>query len=625
MLLAETPPLNAIPPQVRASPCFGDVTPASTTGDTVHGAASDGDGDGDAEVDLLRIHSDASKHGEYKRYLVEFIDQPLITERPIDKDARIMYVGSELSNISFLLRQQLGNRTPGVCHYPTNRIARQHTCHEPDRLPVDAFQLPPKGVVDQLLDAYFRHVNPGFPVVDADSFMQQYRARDPDNPPSLLLLQAILVAGAHVFYADDAAQRESHKAIFFRRAKTLFDARFERNRDTVVQAALLLAWHIDGPEDVAANAWFWIGVAARNAVGLGMHRDVDASKLVPHNKRMWRRVWWLLFQCDVLVSLQYGRPQSIHLEDSNVRMLKPSDFHDCGKDVRIDHVTKLTELCIIVSKIVRRQFCSAQSSPDARLAFLRELDGTLAEWTLQLPESLSLGLGTTSDVWTAILHLHYNMALILLHRPQPCPHPREARKPEDVDICTNAAVTIQQIFQYLCDRNEIRFLWCAIINCLFTALVQLSLEVRISNPILAVAALRRYESALSSLRRLADYWPNAQAIVQFFEVSVRLEASGGNASNSQSRLRGVVHVDTTTPMATQEMRDRRSEEEPVPSVPPGSSPVRGGDLTNLLSRVTAGGQHVSYDEPGLLPGPWSNWQQIYWHEPESTDDILFSF
>lgn len=565
------------------------------------------------------LHVSSSNRGEYKRHLVEFIDQPMITERPIDKNARIMYIGSELSNINFLLRQQFGDKTSGVSHYPTNRIPRQHTCHEPDRLPVEAFQLPPKVVVDELLDAYFRHINPAFPIVDADLFMRQYHARDPQNPPSMLLLQSILVAGAHVFY-DDAVQRDLQKSTFFRRAKILFDARFERNRDVVVQAALLLAWHTDGPEDVAANAWYWVGVAARNATGLGMHRDADTSTLVPHNKRMWRRVWWLLFQYDVLVSLQYGRPQSIRLEDSNVRKLKPSDFQDCGQDVRIDYVVACTELCIIISGVLRHQFSSGAQLPETRQARLQQLDETLAEWTVHLPRSLQLGRGATTDVWMAALHLHYNTALILLHRPLPCETPDCSQKPEYLDICASAAVTIQQIFQCLCERNEVRFLWCATINCLFTALVQLSLEARISNPILAVAALQRYESALSSLRCLADYWPNAQAIVQFFEECVRPEASHRSSKDQEGRSSDI-DVDAV-PVNSDGVQNNRTGDDRLPTVSTANS-IAGVDWT-LMSTLMAGEQSPC-ENSGLTDSWNGKWQQLCWHQPESTDDILFGF
>jgi transcriptional regulatory protein AMDR len=140
-------------------------------------------------------------------------------------------------------------------------------------------------------------------VVDEERFMAQYRARDASDPPSLLLLQTVLLVGAHV-----SPGHALLKVDFFRRAKILIDSRFERNRDVIVQSALLLTWYSDGAEDVAANAWYWIGFAARTAMGLGMHRDAESSNLVDHNKKMWRRVWWLLVQCDLLISLQYGRP-----------------------------------------------------------------------------------------------------------------------------------------------------------------------------------------------------------------------------------------------------------------------------------------------------------------------------
>ncbi|KAJ9130832.1 Acetamidase regulatory protein [Pleurostoma richardsiae] len=543
---------------VRVSPQPAEDAPESVTSCVVETATSEGD-DGGLGVDLLALHPHVSKNGEHKKYLVEFIDQPLITERPIDKNARIMYVGSELSNTNFLLRRQLGKKMSSVSHYATNRIDRQHTCHEPDRLPVEAFQLPPRAVVDKLLDAYFNHINPGFPVIDTDVFMRQYRARDPLNPPSLLLLHAILVAGAHAFYTD-TERRESLKSIFFRRAKILFDARFERNRDTIVQAALLLTWHADGPEDVAANAWFWVGVAARNATGLGMHRDADASTLVSHNKRMWRRVWWLLFQCDVLVSLQYGRPQSIHLEDSNVQSLRASDFQDCGEGVQVDHVIQITELCIIISGILRHQFRNPQSQ-EARLDYVRSTDEALAKWSLHLPQPLHMGISPSIDIWTATLHLHYNTALSLLHRARPSLQESGDQQPDDADICATAAVAIQQIFQCLCERGNIRFLWSATVNCLFTALVQLSLEVRISNPSATQAPL---------------------------------------ADPKASGHPGI-----------------------IPPVFVSTTGTDGTDLTDTLPNIMTG-RHLPRDDSEVAD-PWNGWLPIYWQQPESTDDFLFSF
>ena len=216
---------------------------------------------------------------EVKRHLADFIGQKNLNDKAIGRGVRLYYVGTstEVSNIAFLIRQT-GERTEGVHHFPSLQLSRQFTVHEPARIPSAAVELPDRELADELVQAYFEHVAPGFPIIDESVFMGQYRRRDPADPPSLLAFQAILLVGAHV--SKPRPERDVLKAAFFRRAKMLFDARHERDRLFVVQAALLLTWHSDGAENVTANTWYWVGVAARTATGLGMHRDVEPSKLV---------------------------------------------------------------------------------------------------------------------------------------------------------------------------------------------------------------------------------------------------------------------------------------------------------------------------------------------------------
>ncbi|CAK7262770.1 hypothetical protein SEPCBS119000_000154 [Sporothrix epigloea] len=677
---------------------------------------------------VLHTHS---ADGEYKKYLVEFIDQPQLEERPIDKSTRVLYVGSQLSNMNFLLRQRtakpgrqnentggddtspkggLHPRCSNVVHYATNRIPRPSARQggfAAEGLPFEAFQLPPKRTVDQLLAAYLQYINPGFPVVDGALFMRQYHARDPQNPPSLLLLQAILVAAAHVFY-NDPEERAVHKSLYFRRAKMLLDACVERNRDTVVQAALLLTWHADGPEDVGANAWHWVGLAARTATGLGMHRDAEASKLVPQNKRTWRRVWWLLVVCDVLVALQYGRPPALHLDDTDVRLPIPADFDDCGDGTQVEYVLQLVQLCILLSKhVLRRQFrdgVGKAANTASAAAYLRRTDEALASWYLHLPSSLQLGrhgdcLSTASNtpssinVWTAFLHLIYNTALILLHREVPSVASAMSSSSAatlpissgagNIEICTNAAVAIQQICHGVCASGQAVSLWSSAISSLFTALIQLSGDVHrltspaaveTGSPLLAVAALRRYEGALSSLRQLAVYWPNAQSVVQFFEQSVRpapvgslaataaTSASTTTNTNSAESSRSTsptmpaaafmppdhlangshgAHVDMPMHMnAAMDNPMARLHHDGIKNDPHGAIDTDGMPHSHLMpGMIDTSRPMMPYDGTGLTHqhqdlDPWNtgtpsvfntDWQRIYWQQPEMTEDVLLTF
>lgn len=60
---------------------------------------------------------------------------------------------------------------------------------------IGTIALSTKEVRDALVAAYFEHVHPFHPVISMPEFMASYRSQD--NPPPLLLFQAVLMAGAH--------------------------------------------------------------------------------------------------------------------------------------------------------------------------------------------------------------------------------------------------------------------------------------------------------------------------------------------------------------------------------------------------------------------------------------------
>ena len=282
----------------------------------------------DEQTDTVTVECAANEAELAKQHLVEFFNQDL-QDNPIK--ARSTYVGSELSNLHYLTRQRSLNQH--VHHYPCSNVYVPRVFRSsqgpatPNLIPKDAFVLPPTHVSDLLIEDYFSHIHPGFPIIEKDKFLREYH--DSTSAPSILLLQAICLAGSHV--TTTFKNNQDLKAAFFRRAKALVDGRYEEDRMHVVQAALLLTWFSDGGDDICANAWWWIGVAARTAIGLGskqnhlffsdclhrhayrtarlVHRDVGPSKMPEGDKRIWRMIWWCLVQFDCLVSLCFGRPQ----------------------------------------------------------------------------------------------------------------------------------------------------------------------------------------------------------------------------------------------------------------------------------------------------------------------------
>ncbi|CAM1508668.1 Fc.00g055160.m01.CDS01 [Cosmosporella sp. VM-42] len=529
---------------------------------------------------------DGARAGDVKKHLVEMLSQDDIDDRVIQKGVRIVYVGQEYSNMNYLIRHRARNEA--VHHFPANQISRQYTSHELDRIPREAFTMPCQAVVDELLENYFLYVNPGFPILDEQIFMSQYRNRDPSDPPSLLVLQAVLLVGAHV--SRNKPDRDELKTAFFRRAKMLFDARFEWNRDVVVQAALLLTWHSEGVEDIGANSYYWVGVAARTAQGLGMHRDTGPSTLVPHDKRLWRRIWWILVQFDSIVSLSYGRPQAINLDDSDVPVLQASDFDLFSDNIHVDFILHQTSLCCIISKALRENF-GLTVPPTKKRAGLMETDQKLAKWMASLPTSLIGLTGEPSATpWVTILHITYNNFLVLLHRPPPKPASMATVfDHDDMKICSAAVGSMIGLFETVVSRNELRFMNVFAVDALFTTLIQLSAEIRVANPLLSAYAKRRFDSALDALRSLAEYWLNAESILRLFE-------------DSSERMQQELRIGKTLPTTAESFNEHTVSGEDVHS----QDTLRPGGWESLISSPTTALQRIGVLNDQL------DWTNMYW-------------
>ncbi|KAI5295613.1 hypothetical protein KEM52_000828 [Ascosphaera acerosa] len=499
-----------------------------TSRDGLHGAVSNGTSSGRSvradETEGGPTLQESTTRDELKMRLIKIIDQEDQNSPAIQSGIRVIYVGQDMSNMSFLLRHQQmrashGNGNEDVHHFPANEVPRQYYRKAFEQISQDALELPPRDLADELINAYFAHVNPGCPVVDEDLFMAQYRQAE-GSGPSLLLMQAIFLVGAHI--CKPRPERDDLKETFYRRAKILFDARIERNRDIMVQAAMLLTWYSDPlDDDVTGNAHHWIGLAARIATGIGMHRNTALTRMVDGEKRTWRRVFWLLYCHDVMVSLMHGRPQALNLEDCDVLPLSAADFEGCGRRVQTDFIIHLTTLCTSISSIIRERFGLHVTTERRRVALL-QADKALAHWSSMLPPHLCMTstVSQSPDCWAAKLQLVYHNLLILLHRP----HPRvDDYGPNDAEICIAAAGVIVATMEDLRRKDQLKYLWISSVNAMFTAMIQVRVELCFSNALLAMNALGRFNSAATSLKVLGEYWISAETVARVFLNSKRLQ------------------------------------------------------------------------------------------------------
>ncbi|KAH9887140.1 fungal-specific transcription factor domain-containing protein [Xylariomycetidae sp. FL2044] len=469
---------------------------------------------------------------------VNLVMKPKFTRAPITEAGRVAFLG-ESSNLTLLVHDRQGSSD--VVHYPLPENVRGSRARltELDNIEIDilhqrgAFLLPPRSLCDELIESYFRWVHPIVPVINRTRFMRQYR--DPQNPPSLLLLQAVLLAGSRVCNNPqlmDANGSTTPAALtFYKRAKALYDANYEDDRVTIVQALLLMGWYWEGPEDVTKNVFYWSRVAIIVAQGSGMHRSVEGSQLSKADKRLWKRIWWTLFTRDRSVAVALGRPCNINLDDSDVEMLTEDDFVEDEPDnatgfspdpIHVHFFLQYVKLCEIMGLVLSQQYSIASRGRRQNAIDLTHSDMALADWLQNCPKIVYWEM-PRHHFWSALLHSMYYTALCLLHRAHMPPNSsNQARFPDDSsypsrNIAFQAAGMITSIIENLSTHDELRYCPAFIIYSLFSALIMHVYQMRSPIPSIQQVTHDRIRTCMAALKEVSKVWLVGKMVYTLFE------------------------------------------------------------------------------------------------------------
>ncbi|RKF54532.1 Cutinase transcription factor 1 alpha [Golovinomyces cichoracearum] len=462
--------------------------------------------------------------------------KPKFTRAPIKDAGRVAYLG-ESSNLNLLVNDKHG--TTDVVHYPLPEDVRGSRARltDLDNVEIDilhrrgAFLLPPKILCDELVDSYFKWVAPIVPVINRNRFMRQYR--NTENPPSLLLLQAVFLAGSRVCSNPqimDAKGSTSPAALtFYKRAKALFEANYEDDRVTIVQALVLMGWYWEGPEDVTKNVFYWSRVATIVAQGSGMHRSVEKSQLSQADKRLWKRIWWTLFTRDRSVAVALGRPVNINTDDSDVEMVCESDFIEDENPefptefLHVQFFLQYVKLCEIMGIVLSQQYSVASKARRHNSINLTHSDVALADWLRNCPKEIHWKT-TKHQFWSALLHSNYYTTLCLLHRAHMPPASDNNIDSHEINnsypsrnIAFQAATMITSIIENLSSHDELRFCPAFMVYSLFSALILHIYQMRSSLQSVVQVTQQRIRICMSALKEVSRVWLVAKMVYTLFE------------------------------------------------------------------------------------------------------------
>ncbi|PGH15049.1 hypothetical protein AJ80_05674 [Polytolypa hystricis UAMH7299] len=506
-----------------------------------------------------------SQSGTYAQFM-----KPKFARAPIKEAGRVAYLG-ESSNLSLLVHDRHG--TTDVVHYPLPEGIRgsKSRLTELDNLEIDilhqrgAFLLPPRSLCDELVDAYFKWVAPVVPIINRSRFMRRYR--DPKNPPSLLLLQAVLLAGSRVCtnpqLMDANGSTTPAAMTFYKRAKALYDANYEDDRVTLVQALVLMGWYWEGPEDVTKNVFYWSRVAIIVAQGSGMHRSVETSQLSRPDKRLWKRIWWTLFTRDRSVAVALGRPVNINTDDSDVEMLTEDDFIEDEVDstaeyppqpIHVQFFLQYVKLCEIMGLVLSQQYSVASKSRRNNAIDLTHSDMALADWLQNCPKDVYWEQ-SKHHFLSALLHSNYYTTLCLLHRAHMPPATSMSTSNGTTypsrTIAFQAATMITNIVESLQAHNELKYTPAFIVYSLFSALIMHVYQMRSSVPSIVASSQERINICMQALKDVSKVWLVAKMVHTLFEsilgnkaLEERLQKAAGKRHHKPRRELPAGHAAT---------------------------------------------------------------------------------
>ncbi|KAI1379222.1 hypothetical protein F4677DRAFT_361963 [Hypoxylon crocopeplum] len=425
------------------------------------------------------------------------------------------------------------------------------------------FSVPSDPVCQALLTAYFYHIHPILPVVDAAAVLASFR-NGGASAVNLLLLWSMFSVAAN--YVDKAVVRQagyqSHKEMkksMFIRAKCLYDNGCEEDRISIIQSVSLLAfWYSDLGE--RTESWHWMGIAISLSQTLGLNRDPDRgqynTRLSERQRQLWRRIWWSCFFRDRWLSLGMGRPMRINIRDCDTPMPSAkdltNDFSELPPLIRAKYMPfdfqQLAEHWVVLLHLskVLGTILSENYSPTGPLPSRSWIEATEQELMLCIAQAgdRPLDASPALSFYSYHLRLHYNAATIALWRPYSnrvatgVSFDQESAWFAHVNqkIRAAAANTNTMLDKVISDQL-IGFIGPMTIPVLVPAMNSHLLESKSADPLIRQSSLNKLDLFMIVLRKVQDVYSSATFIHGLFlQAIAKLNSPHYSGANTPQRI-----------------------------------------------------------------------------------------
>ncbi|KAF2829276.1 hypothetical protein CC86DRAFT_392426 [Ophiobolus disseminans] len=256
---------------------------------------------------------------------------------------------------------------------------------------------------------YFDYVQPCFPILDEQTFLQLWLKDNDRISPTLL---CDIYATATLYWRQSEVLRKYPQPdlhFLWNTAVTALQEDFMEPTISTVLAALLDM--MGRPVGTMTGNIVNTGRVVTLAQSLGLHRDPTSWNSSTHEKNMRVRLWWGVLIHDAWSSIGHGTPPTINSRYYDVPMVTPEMLATPEMSetyfrttMTFIHLCKLTVILIDILPYVY----SLTLDVDEMWRQLRRTECALDDWVLCLPEHLEASASITyvngaSNLWLTYL------------------------------------------------------------------------------------------------------------------------------------------------------------------------------------------------------------------------------
>ena len=452
--------------------------------------------------------------------------------------------------------------------------------------PVNSSLWPDESLAQELIDAYFTHVNFHLPLLIKPVFEKHYRSRLHHNHRDFAKVCLMVFANGSRFTDNDAVYWPRNEAMTDEGKQRLRDDEdgtlrysagwkylrevFRMGRSVMqgpnlfdFQSHVLICAFLLGSA-VPHLTWLLSGLGLRAAQEIGIHVRSVLLHADPVERALFSRCFWALYHIDRLNCAAIGR--SVAIQDTDFDADYPIDvddefFEDDTVQVPGVGITRVSafihtlKLDHIIGAALRtiyaiNQLPEHRADTTAQRANVIELDSALNAWADAVPDGLRWD-PTRADQQlfeqSAVLYVYYYYCQILVHRPfiPTLKHSESVGLPA-LAICSNASRSICNIVDTVLRRGrQSGLLPGRILN------VHLMLPVWIASIVLLIGiytgrqqpaerdrAMADFRKCLAAMREMELIWRQAGKLTDVLsEIAQEMDAADAPTPPTQGEKR----------------------------------------------------------------------------------------